>query len=492
MSFREKIHQIFSHTLDLTEDNFWKNIPLYTIPMVLLSLLQLLYSSADQIIVANFGGGYVSFNAIGSNTALINLIIGVFVGIGVGANVVIAKAKGKGNVEKAHKTIQSSIVIALICGVFLAGVGYVLAPVLLKVLDTPSLYIEKATWYLRIYFFGMPALMVFNFGSALLRGLGDSKRPLYALGACGIFNIGLNFLFVCAFGLDVVGVGIATIICEVMQAVLILYFLAKKDNFASFSWKEWALYGPETKEILHHGVPAGLQAAIFSFSNIFIQKGVNGFEDPSTGLTSDIAVAGNTASVQIEHYIWNCMNAFAVAVAAIVSQNYGAHKKKNLMKIFWVSIFYETIVGVSLGVISFFLRYQLIGLFLSKESFTFDGVFMQEAFNKAMAIGTMRLTIVGLTYVLDGYMDVCSYYIRGLGHSKTPTIVTFTCITLFRIVFVVFIWRNVPFFNTLIWLYVIWPISWTITIIVYSFIIPSFNKKAYDHIDRHSVPSENA
>jgi len=345
---------------------------------------------------------------------------------------------------------------------------------------------------LRIYFFGMPALMIFNFGSALLRGLGDSKRPLYALGACGVFNIGLNFLFVCAFRLDVVGVGIATIICEVLQAYLILYFLNKKDNFASFNWNDWRIYGPEAKEILRHGVPAGLQAAIFSFSNIFIQKGVNGFEDPSIGLTSDVAVAGNTASVQIEHYIWNCMNAFAVAVAALISQNYGAHKKKNLMKIFWISIFYETVVGVSLGVLSFFLRYQLIGLFISKESFTIDGVFLQDAFNRAMEIGTRRLTIVGLTYVLDGYMDVCSYYIRGLGHSKTPTIVTFSCITLFRIVFVVFIWRNVPFFNTLSWLWFIWPISWTITILVYSFIIPVFNKKAYDHIDRHSVPVANA
>lgn len=460
--------------------------------MVLLSLLQLLYSSADQIIVANFGDGYSSFNAIGSNTALINLIIGVFVGIGVGANVVIAKAKGKGNVEKAHKTIQSSVILALITGVFLAGLGYVLAPILLKLLDTPSLYIEKATWYLRIYFLGMPALMVFNFGSALLRGLGDSKRPLYALGACGIFNTGLNFLFVCAFGLDVVGVGIATIICEILQALLILFFLAKKDNFASYSWKEWALYGPETKEILHHGIPAGLQAAIFSFSNIFIQKGVNGFEDPANGLTSDITVAGNTASVQIEHYIWNCMNAFAVAVAALISQNYGAHKKKNLMKVFWISMFYETVVGISLGLFSFAFRYQLIGLFISRESFTIDGVFLADAFEKAMKVGTTRLTIVGLTYVLDGYMDVCSYYIRGLGHSKTPTIVTVICVTFLRIFFVVAIWRNVTFFNTLTWLYWIWPITWTLTIAVYATIIPSFNKKAYDHIDRHSLPTQNA
>lgn len=472
--------------MDLTEGNFFKMIPLYTIPMVLLSLLQLFYSSADQIIAANFGEGYTSLNAIGSNTALINLIIGVFVGIGVGANVVIAKAKGQGNKEKARRTIQSAIILAIITGIFLAIAGFFLAPILLRLMDTPELYIDKATDYLRIYFIGMPFLMIFNFGSALLRGIGDSIRPLLALLSCGLVNIGLNFLFVVGFKMDVAGVGITTVISEFLEALLILLFLSRKGNFASFSWKEWRTYKDETKEILKHGIPAGIQAAIFSFSNIFIQAGVNGFEDPSSNLTSDIAVAGNTASIQIEHYFWSCMNAFAVAVAALVSSNYGARKKKNLMKIFWVSMFYETIIGFSLGILCYLLRYQLIGLFISQESFTTaDGIFLEEQFKLALAVGTARLTLVGLTYVLDGYMDVMSYYVRGLGHSKTPTLVTVITVTLFRIAFITLIWKNVPGLYTLFNLWVIWPISWSLAIITYSFIIHPYNLKAYDHIDRH-------
>ncbi len=472
--------------MDLTEGNFFKVIPLYTIPMILLSLLQLLYSSADQIIAANFGEGYTSLNAIGSNTALINLILGVFIGIGVGANVVIAKAKGKGNREKARRTIQSAIVLAIFSGVFLAIAGYFLAPILLKLMNTPELYIDKATDYLRIYFIGTPFLMVFNFGSSLLRGIGDSVRPLLALLSCGLINIGLNFLFVVGFKLDVVGVGITTVISEFLEAVLILIFLSKKDNFASYKWNEWRTYKEETKEILKHGIPAGIQSAIFSFSNIFIQTGVNGFEDLSSNLTSDIAVAGNTASIQIEHYIWNCMNAFATAVAALVSSNYGARKKQNLMKIFWVSMFYETVVGIGLGVFCFLLRYQFIGFFISPESFTTsEGIFLSEAYQRALAVGTARLTLVGLTYFLDGYMDVMSYYLRGLGHSKTPTIVTVITITTFRIVFVTVLWKNIPGIYTLLALWIIWPITWSLAILTYSFIIHPYNLKAYDHIDRH-------
>ena len=201
-------------------------------------------------------------------------------------------------------------------------------------------------------------------------------------------------------------------------------------------------------------------------------------------MSSDVAVAGNTASIQIEHYIWIAMNSFAVAVSALISQNYGALKKENLKKVFWISMMYETIVGVSLGLISYFFRYQLIGLFISEEAFTNEaGVFMENSFAKAMEVGTMRITLVGLTYVLDGYMDVCSFYLRGLGHSKTPTALTLIFITTLRIIYINFIWTNIPEIHTLLYLWVCWPVSWMLCILSYIPILPIVNKKAYAEID---------
>ena len=482
-SFSQKLHRIFSGQFNLTEGNFFVTIPLYAIPMVLLSFLQMFYSSVDQLVVSNFGGGYTSMNAVGSNSALINLIIGLFVGISVGANVVIAKARGMNDKETARRTVQSSVIISLFSGVFLAIAAWFVAPALLELMQTPDLYIDKAIAYLRIYFLGMPFLMVFNFGSALLRGMGDSKRPLYVLLICGIVNIGLNFLFVMVFNLDVVGVAITTVIAEFLEALLILFFLShNKESFAVFSWKDWTIYKKETKEILKNGIHAGIQSFVFSFSNIFIQAGVNGFS--TADMPSDVAVAGNTASIQIEHYIWIAMNSFAVAVSSIISQNYGALKKENLKKVFWISIMYETIVGLSLGLISYLLRYQLIGLFISPEAFTDEsGVFLANSFEKALEVGTMRITLVGLTYVLDGYMDVCSYYLRGLGHSKTPTINSVLFITLFRIVFITFFWRNIPEIHSLIFLWGCWPVSWILSILAYVPILPIYNKKAFAEID---------
>ena len=482
-SLAHKIHKIFSGQINLTEGNLFATIPLYAIPMVLLSFLQMFYSSVDQLVVSNFGGGYTSMNAVGSNTALINLIIGLFVGISVGANVVIAKARGMNDKETAHRTVQSSVIISLFSGVFLAVAAWFVAPALLKLMDTPDLYIDKAIAYLRVYFLGMPFLMVFNFGSALLRGMGDSKRPLYTLLICGVLNIGLNFLFVMGFGLDVVGVAITTVISEFFSALIILFFLShNKESFAVFSWKDWTIYKKETKEILENGIPAGIQSFIFSFSNIFIQRGVNGFA--TADMPSDVAVAGNTASIQIEHYIWIAMNGFAVAVSSLISQNYGALKKENLKKVFWISMMYETIIGVSLGLISFFLRYQLIGLFISPEAFTNDaGVFLENSFTKAMEVGTMRITLVGLTYVLDGYMDVCSFYLRGLGHSKTPTALTLIFITVLRVIYINFVWANIPEIHTLLYLWICWPVSWMLCILAYIPILPIVNKKAYAEID---------
>lgn len=477
-SFKEA----FSGDIDLTSGNLFGKMALYTFPIILLSLLQLLYSSADEIVVSYFGGGYASMNAIGSNSALINLVIGLFVGTSVGANVVVAKAFGEKDQAKAQKALESSMVLSVLFGVIIGVIGFFVARYLLIAMQTPALFLDKATSYLEIYFIGMPFLLVFNFGSAILRALGDSKRPLYALIACGAINVGLNFLFVMAFNLDVVGVGLTTLISEILEAILVVIFLAsKRQKFIRFSFKGLRLYKEETLEILKHGIPAGLQSFVFSIANVFIQASVNSYSDAS--ITSEVAMTGNTASQQVEGYIFIFLDAFSVATTAVVAQNYGAKKKENVRKAIWYGLFYVLVVGFAVGGICALFRNELNGIFIPKESFTSNGVFDQEGYEKSLDVAGQRLIMMGLTYCLDGVMEVLSCDCRGLGHPKTPTFVIFLFVTCLRLAFIFGLWANIPAIHTLPWLWSTWPISWVMAIFVFSFIVPKFYKDAAKKMD---------
>lgn len=481
---RHKFHHnaLFSRDVDLTSGNLFKKMGLYTLPIVLLSLLQLVYNSADQIIVSFFGDGYTSMTAVGSNNALINLLIGLFVGVSVGVNVVVAKAYGEKDQETAQKALESSMLLSVVFGIGIGIFGYFMAPYLLEAMNTPASVLPKATIYLQIYFAGLPFLLVFNFGSAVLRALGDSKRPLFALIACGALNVGLNFLFVIAFDLDVAGVALTTLISEVLEAILVVIFLAsKKQTFIRFSFKGLRFYKKETIAILKHGIPAGLQSFVFSVANVFIQSSINSYSDAS--ITSDIAMAGNAASLQIEGYIFACLDAFSVATTAVIAQNFGAKKKENVRKAFYYGAIYSILAGLFVGGLCVLLRDSLIGLFISKESFTSNGVFDEAGYVNAMGVASKRLMLIGLTYFLDGIMEICASYCRGTGHPKTPTIVIMIFVTFFRLIFVLGVWPYVPFFHTLPWLWSSWPISWVLAIAAFAFIVPRFakaNNKAID------------
>lgn len=486
------LKQLFGGEIDLTTGNLLAKMALFTLPIILLSLLQLLYSSADEYVVANFGGGYKSMNAIGSNSSLINLLIGLFVGVSIGANVVVAKAKGEKDPVTAHRAIEASMVLSLGFGILVAIVGYFVAPYLLELMETPSEYLDKATIYLRWYFVGMPFLMVFNFGAAILRAMGDSKRPLYALIFCGTLNVALNFLFVIVFNLDVAGVAITTVISEFLEAILVVAFLMTGPNhFAYFSFKDMALYKEETKAVLKNGIPAGMQSFIFSASNVFIQWGVNSYSDAA--VSNDVAVAGNTASVTIEGYIWIVLDAFAVASVAIVAQNYGAGKKENIRKALKMSLLYVTILGLGLGGLAAIFRNELCGIFITPASFTdANGVVDMVKYQASLTVGGERLTLIGLTYFLDGIMDTSSAFCQGLGHAKTPPLITFFAVTVLRIVFIMTVWEHVEFFHTLPWLWSTWPISWCIAIATYYCFIPGYIRKADRDIDARSAQAINA
>lgn len=475
-SFKKKIKS--SSDIDFTTGNlFWKII-LFTLPVIFEGLLQLVYTSADLLVVDLFGGGKFSMAAVGDNGSLISLIVYTFIGISTGANVVVAAAKGAGDKEKALKVMSSSLIFAVVVGIFVGVIGYRLAYTFLKLMSTPSEIIDLAATYLRIYFLGVPFMMIFNFGAAMLRAMGDSKRPLLALSACGVLNIGMNILFVLVFKMDVAGVAIATVISEGLEAFLILYFLSHhKKGFVSLKIFGMKVDGSALKEVLHHGLPAGLESLVFSISNVIIQAQANKFDA--------FVVSGNTASDNVEGYIFVILQAFATAVASVVSQNYGANKKENLRKTLLYSFLSITVLGFLLGGIASLLRYQLIGIFIHGND---------EGSLVAMGIGTRRLILMGLSYWLCALMDAFSSYLRGIKHPIAPTVVTIFCACLFRLFYVYVIYQNIPGMldpenvnSSLLWLYASYPISWLLADLTYTAILPHFQKIADKEIDARLV-----
>jgi putative MATE family efflux protein len=482
-----KALEIWKGEVDLTSGNlFWKII-LFTLPVMLSSLLQLLYTTADLFVVGKFGGGPYPMAGVGNNGSLINLMVNTFVAVSVGANVVVARYKGEKNQAKALNAMNAGMLIAVVLGIVVGICGYFLAIPVLKAMGTKSEIMDYAAAYLKIYFIGLPFLMIFNFGSAILRALGDSKRPLIALFLCGVLNIGLNFLFVLGFGMNhdtlgVEAVAWTTVISEFLEAALTMVFLMDKHyGFVRFSLRHFSLDGKALWEVLRNGVPAGVETLIFSISNVVIQAAANQFLSAS-------AVAGNTASDNLEGYIFVVLEAFAVAVSSVSAQNYGANKKENLRKTLLYSFSIITVLGLIMGGLAALLRVPLV------ETLVQDSAEAGFDHQEAVATGAARLLMMGLTYVFCAIMDAYSGYLRGLGHWLAPTIVTFVCACLFRLFYVFVLVYNIPYMQNVVWLYLAYPFCWILACVIYTFILPSFQKKAYQDIDRRiaALPAGNA
>lgn len=471
-----KALEIWKGEVDLTSGNlFWKII-FFALPVMISSLFQLLYTTADLFVVSNFGGGTYPMAGVGNNGSLINLMVNTFVAVSVGANVVVARYKGEQNKESAIKAMNAGMLIAVFLGLLVGVGGYFFAETVLVAMGTKPEILPYAVAYLKIYFIGLPFLMVFNFGSAILRALGDSKRPLIALFICGLINIGLNFLFVLGFKmnsgtLSVEAVAWTTVISEALEAALTMAFLLDKHyGFVRMSLRRFALDGKSLLEVLRNGVPAGVETLIFSISNVVIQAAANKYLTPS-------AVAGSTASDNLEGYIFCVLEAFAVALASVSAQNLGANKKENLRKTLLYSFSIITVLGLLLGGIAAIWRRPLIGI-LIKDSPSNNFVYQE-----ALDTGASRLFMMGLTYVFCAMMDGYSGYLRGLGHWLAPTIVTFVCACLFRLFYVFVLVDRIPAMQNVLWLYAAYPFCWVLAALIYTAILPSFQKKAYAAID---------
>ena len=433
----------YRYEIDMCSGRLLPKILTFALPLMCSSILQLLFNAADIIVVGKFAGDN-SLAAVGSNTALINLLVNLFVGLSVGSNILSARFIGAGNRESLRQTVHTSMLLAILSGVFLAVVGVTAAKPVLHLMNVPDAILPLAVLYLRIYFLGMPAAMLYNFGAALLRSVGDTRRPLYFLFAAGMVNVALNLLFVIVCRLDVAGVAIATVISQCLSAFLVVRCLMREDNAIRLDLRELRISAARLRQILAIGVPSGIQGIAFSLSNVIIQSSINGF--------GETVISGNTAAVNIEGFIYMACNAFYQANVAFTSQNYGAGRYERLRPIALCSAACSVSVAAIGGLLGYFFGPQLLHIYSDSEA--------------VVAAGMVRITILFLPYVTCGLMDVIVGSIRGIGYSVTPMVVTLLGACAFRVAWIAFIFP-MPQFHTVEAIYWSYPISWTLTFLAH-------------------------
>lgn len=437
---------------DMLHGPLLKKIILFSLPLALCGILQQLFNSADVAVIGWFEDGTAQA-AVNSNGPLINLLINLFTGLSVGVTVVIAEYVGKSRTDDVHSVTLTATVVALVSGAVLLIVGVSAAAPILSLMKTPSGVLPLASEYLRIYFAGMPFVMLYNIGAAILRSVGDTRRPLYSLIAAGVLNVGLNMLFVAVLDMSVAGVAAATVISDALSAVLVYIFIMK-DNMLRIRFKKSAVRALYLKKIFKIGLPAGLQGVVFSVSNVFIQTSINGFGDK--------AMAGNGDALYFETYVYYFVSAFVQAAVTFIGQNYAARNFERCKKIFWQSMLSALAVSTLLCVV-----------------FTLGGKYFIRIYSSDKEV--IEYALMRFKYVLIFEMIACSYEIAGgalraIGHSLLPAVITVVGSCVLRI-----IWLYTGFAaNPQFWmLLIIYPITWAVTgtaMLIAYFVI---TKKAY-------------
>lgn len=432
-------------TFDMTNGPFVKNMLKFALPLIFTGLLQLLYNTADSVVVGKFAGNE-ALAAVGSTGSLINLIINLFVGMSMGSGVIAARFLGAGDKKRVHRCVHTAMSISLICGVIMMLVGFIFAKSFLQLMNSPENVIDLSTLYLKIYFLGAPGSLVYNFGASILRASGDTKRPLYILLFSGIVNVILNLILVIPFKMSVSGVAIATIVSQYISALMIVVFLVKTDSDIKLSIKALKIYGAEFKSIIRIGIPAGLQSALFSVSNVIIQSAVNNF--------GEIAMAGISAGSNFDSYVFTCTNAIGQTTMTFSSQNIGAGKPQNVKRVYKNAFLMTLIIGSVLSWLGFFFREPLVGIFSSDPD--------------VIAIGAQRLALVMPFYVFCSLQDTAGCQIRGMGKSFEPMIISLIGACGIRIFWVFVV---LPHIYSLINLYWAYPISWFVTFVAQSVLV---------------------
>lgn len=431
------------YEMDMCSGSVIKKMLLFALPLMCSGVLQLLFNAADIIVVGRYAGDN-SLAAVGANTALINLFTNLFIGLSVGANVIAAREFGAKKDAELQKTVHTSMLLGLYSGILLSVLGIGLTSRILVLMQTPGDILVLASLYLKIFFLGMPASMVYNFGSALLRSIGDTRRPLYYLLSAGVINVILNLIFVIPLHMDVAGVALATIISQYISAILVVRCLMREKSAIQLKISKLRFDFKKFRGILQIGLPAGFQGIVFSLSNVVIQSSVN--------LFGEIVVAGNSAASNLEGFVYIAMNSFYQAALSFTSQNYGAGKKDRIRRILFCAEGCVIVTGLSLGWLSYIFGESLLKIYSSNI--------------QVIEAGMVRMAIIMTTYALCGMMDVMVGMLRGLGYSFMPMVVSLIGACGLRLVWIATVFR-IPAFHTVSTVYLSYPITWIITFLVH-------------------------
>ena len=442
------------HELDMTQGSISKSIIRFSIPLIFSSLLQLLYNAADLIVVSRFAGSS-AMGSVGATTSLNALLVNLCMGISIGAAVLVSRHYGAHNREGLRRSVHTAMLLSAIMGICTAVLGLLLARPVLELMGTPEEVIDGSVTYISIIWAALPATMVYNYGAAILRAVGDTKRPLYILAMTGIVNVILNLVLVIVFHLDVAGVAISTAFANLLSAMAVVYALMHSNGDYRLDLKQLRLYREELKEILRVGAPAGIQSSLFSLSNSVVLSAVNGFGADT--------LTGYAAASNIEGFVYVGMDAFHQATLTAVSQNYGAKNTKRINRTIWVSTICVSVVGALLGGLCVLFARPLLKIYITDSE-------------SAIAEGVIRIAVTCASYFLCGIMNVLTGTIRGLGSSTITAINSLVGACGFRIFWVYCI---LPFHRTTGFLYLCWPFSWIFVIILHLITLAIVKKRAF-------------
>lgn len=430
-----------ANELDMTSGPLLKKIIVFTIPILLSGVLQLLFNAADIIVVGNFAGDN-AMAAVGSTASLVSLMTNLFIGISAGANVAVANFYGSKDDEAVQETVHTSVILSVVGGAGLMLIGLLLARPILELMGSPEAVLPLSALYLRIFFLGMPGSLLFNFCASILRATGDTKHPLYYLSVAGILNVILNLFFVIVLNMSVAGVALATIISQYVSAFLIVRRMTRLNSSIRIQWSKLRVSKSKLLRILRVGIPAGIQSSLFALSNVVIQSAINSF--------GEVVMAANTASTNIEGFVYIAMNSVYQAAMNFSGQNYGAGRYKRLHKVLFECLGLVTFVGLVLGGGAYLCGRPLLHIYTDSAM--------------VITFGLQRMEIICLTYFLCGWMDTIVGVMRGMGYGIMPMLVSLVGSCLFRILWVQTIFQV---YHTLPMLYVSWPITWVITFLMH-------------------------
>lgn len=456
--------QTKSFEIDMCNGTLMDKLISFSIPLMLSGILQLMFNAVDIIVVGRFAGSE-SLAAVGSTTALINVFTNLFIGISLGSNVLAARYYAAGKEREMSETVHSSLTLALISGILMAFAGLFFSRTALEWMGTPDDVIDLAALYMKIYFIGMPFFMLYNYGAAILRAVGDTKRPLLFLVVSGLVNAGLNMILVICFHMAVEGVAIATVISQLLSCIMVLSCLYRTQGCYQFRFSKLGLKSIYVLQIFQVGIPAGIQSTVINFSNVLLQSSVNSF--------GSVAMAGYTAANNIFGFLYTSVNSVTQACMSFTSQNYGAGKTKRMDRVLIDCLILSCAFSLTMGCCGWFFGPQLLRIYTESSA--------------VISCGVEILSFTTVTYFLCGIMDLIPGALRGMGRSAVPMILSIIGTVGTRIVWIFWIF---PYHRSLDILFLSYPVSWILTILMQ--VICFFIVRKSVHADMKTLQKDSA